>query len=105
LGLESLVDMGRGSFNGAAALRNTGRGRTCVGIEFDSETPAPHAPLHRKGELVGHTRSSLYSPALRRAIALASVDVAAAEPGQILSCGEQVVHVCSLPFLPVPDSL
>jgi aminomethyltransferase len=105
LGLGSFVDEDRGCFNGAAALRNAVRSKTCVGIEFDGETPAQHAPLRRNGQLVGQTRTSLHSPALRRAIALASVDKATAEPGQMLSCRDQVVRVCSLPFLPVPDSL
>jgi aminomethyltransferase len=105
LGLGSLVAEDHGGFNGGRALRKAARARACIGIEFSGETPSPHAPLHRKGQLVGHTRTSLYSPALRRAIALASVDKVAADPGQVLSCGNEVVRVCSLPFLPVPDSL
>ncbi len=94
LGLEPLVDADH-AFNGRAAYRALPRTRTRVGVDL-GETPAPHAPLARGGTVVGSTLGSAYSPALRRAIALATVDTAAATPGTMLDRG----RVAALPFLP-----
>jgi aminomethyltransferase len=105
LGLESLIEGGHKLFNGRAAVAKTTKTRTRVGIEFDADTPLPHMPIFRNVQVVGNTWTSLYSPALRCAIALASVDVAAAEPGTHVSCGGQNGRVCTLPFLPIPDSI
>lgn len=97
LGLESLIDTEHTSFNGRAATLAAPRGKARVGIEFDDETPRPHAPL--KG--CGRTLSSLYSPALKRAIALAIVDKTQATPGTEIDGG----RVAALPFLAVPDQI
>jgi aminomethyltransferase len=105
LGLESLIDDDHKRFNGRAGLLHMPKTKTRVGVEFDSETPMPHSPFLRDAEPVGRTWSSLYSPALRRAIALAQVNIDAAAPGTELVCGGQTVRVCALPFLPAPDSI
>ncbi|MBV9991807.1 MAG: aminomethyltransferase family protein [Alphaproteobacteria bacterium] len=97
LGLESLVDIDHTTFNGRAAALAAPRDKTRVGIAFDGETPRPRAPV--KG---GRTLSSLYSPALKRAIALAVVDTAQAMPGTELGGG---ARVAALPFLTVPDQI
>jgi len=83
LGLESLIDEAHMVFNGRPAwLANRSAAKTsAVGIEIDSETPAPFAPLLRNGVQVGHTMTSVASPFLRRAIALAQVDASASAPG------------------------
>jgi glycine cleavage system aminomethyltransferase T len=81
------------------------RTKNCAGNEFDADTPMPHAALMRGGAEVGHTLHSLYSPTLRRAIALATVDTDCAAPGTRLSCGGVSVRVAALPFLAVPASI
>lgn len=87
LGLEKLIDAGHSRFNGCAAWlaaceRET---KTLAGVEISADTPAPFTPLLRDGAQIGHTLQSVYSPALRRAIALASVDIKSASPGTVLS--------------------
>jgi aminomethyltransferase len=105
LGLESLIDDDHKLFNGRAALQGIQKTKTRVGLEFDGETPMPHMPLLKGTEPVGRTWSSLYSPSLRGAIALAQVNLDATAPGTELVCGGQSARVCALPFLPVPDSI
>ncbi|HUJ03943.1 MAG TPA: glycine cleavage T C-terminal barrel domain-containing protein, partial [Rhizomicrobium sp.] len=113
LGLESLIDPSHQSFNGRSACLSARETRTLVGIEIDSETPAPHTPLMRNGHAAGRTLSSHYSPALRRAIALAIVDAGAgAELSLTLSPSAEIpefrtaaARVTALPFLPIPDSM
>ena len=105
LGLESLIDDDQKLFNGKAALQGIQKTKTRVGIEFDSEIPMAHTPLLKVTEVVGRTWSSLYSPSLRGAIALAQVNRDVAGPGTELACGGQIARVCALPFLPVPDSI
>jgi aminomethyltransferase len=77
LGLTSLIDeTAHRIFNGSAAWR-AARDKTddvLVGVEIDSETPASFVPLMHSGAVAGHTLSSVHSPTLRRAIALARVD-------------------------------
>jgi aminomethyltransferase len=104
LGLESLVETDHTIFNGRAAYLAAPRVRTRVGVELDVETPAPRTPLRRNGQLVGETMSSLYSPALQRAIALAVVKVSDSEQGTVLVLPDgRSARVCALPFLPVPS--
>ncbi|MBI1328287.1 MAG: hypothetical protein GC166_00130 [Alphaproteobacteria bacterium] len=77
LKLERLIDDAKLDFNGRTgwiSSRSIQR-RTLIGLELESDIPAPHAPLFRDGQLVGHTMTSVYSPGLRRAIALALVDL------------------------------
>ena len=116
LGLESLIDESHTHFNGRAMwlAGRDGETRRLVGVEFEGETPAPHTPLLRADAAVGHTLSSLYSPALRRAIALALVEVSAAAPGTALrltlapsletpELREVTVRVAALPLLPASE--
>jgi aminomethyltransferase len=113
LGLEKLIDVDLASFNGRAATLTTRESRTLVGIEIESETPAPFTPLLHKGQIVGRTLTSLYSPALRRAIALAQVETSTSQPGTELSLTlspsaetpqfrNVAARVTALPFLPPP---
>lgn len=115
LGLEKLIETTHQAFNGRTAFLASRETRTLIGLEIDSERPAPHTPIMRNGQKIGHTLSSHYSPALRRAIALAIVEEAAAVPGTELSLtlsptmdapefGSAIARVIKLPFLPVPDS-
>jgi glycine cleavage system T protein (aminomethyltransferase) len=83
LGLESLVDESQSTFNGRAAwlaARNSEQ-TAMVGIEIDSESPAPFVPLMRGHAVVGRTLTSVYSPTLRRGIALAQVETSLAVAG------------------------
>ena len=118
LGLESLIDEAHTAFNGRPAWRaaREGERRRLVGIELDAEVAASHTPLAKGAAVVGHTRTSVYSPALRRAIALASLDAEAAAPGTALALTlppsaevpeyrNVTAHVVDLPFLPVPDPI
>jgi glycine cleavage system aminomethyltransferase T len=50
-------------------------------VQIESDVAAPHTPLSVDGRAAGHTLSSVYSPSLRQAIALAQVDHSAARPG------------------------
>lgn len=116
LGLEKLIDASHEIFNGRAAYLAAAETKALVGIEIDSETPAPFTPLSHKGQIVGHTLTSLYSPALRRAIALAKIELSASQPGtelaltlspsaEIPAFRNVTARVAALPFLPVPDSM
>lgn len=103
LGLNTLIDEDHATFNGHAGCTAAPQGPTRVGIQFDDEQPAPHSPLLRGDCRIGSTMSSLYSPALQRAVALAMVDAAAAEPGTELSCIGRPARVAALPLLRGPD--
>ena len=103
---ESLIDDDHLLFNGRAACLSAPRTRTRVGIELDSDKPASHIALLRNGQRVGVTLNSLYSPALQRAVALATIDTSAAEPGTRLTLPDSTaVAVVALPFLSVPDPI
>jgi len=117
LGLERLIDAEH-DFNGRAAwlAAHETEPLTLAGIEIESETPAPHTPLRLGERKIGHTLNSSYSPALRRAIALARIERASAEPGTALSLTLSPhrdapdfrtvsARVVALPFLPAPDFL
>ncbi len=112
LGLETLVDESHKGFNGREAWLRARllEKRRLVGIAFDGEVPAPFTPLARDGKAVGHTMSSVFSPALRHAVALAQVDIGAVQPGTVLSLTlpptrdvpelrAASARVASLPFL------
>ncbi len=118
LGLESLIDERHSSFNGRAAwLANCAKEQIAiVGIEIDSETPASFTPLMHQGKIAGCTLTSVRSPVLRRAIALARVEKAVAAPGTQftlplpLSLGSQehrivAARVADLPFVKTQDSI
>ena len=118
LGLEKLIDEDHKDFNGrdawlAAREKET---MTLAGIEIDGDEPAPFSPLIRDGRPVGHAMTSAYSPSLRRAIALARVEVASAAPGTALlvtlaptlaapEIRTVPARVVALPFLPAPDQI
>jgi aminomethyltransferase len=117
LSLESLIDEAYENFNGRLAWSNARAKQThkLVGIEIDSDTPAPHAQLIAGGKAIGRTFSSFYSPTLRRAIALAQVEIAALKPGTLVTLTLppsrkhpelRIVgaHIAELPFVPAPDS-
>ena len=104
LKLESLIDDDHLLFNGRAACLLVPRTRTRVGVELHDERPAPRTPLLRNGQRVGETMNSLYSPALQRAVALAIIDISAAEPGTALVLPDgRTARICALPFLPLPS--
>lgn len=118
LGLERLIDADHAEFNGRSAWlanRET-EPKTLVGIEIEAVQPAPHTPLLLGERTIGQTLNSHYSPALRRAIALAQVERSAAEPGTSLTLTLSpnretpefrtvAARVVALPFLPAPDSI
>lgn len=83
LGLESLIDERHLVFNGRNAwLAARGSEKSVlVGVEIDSEIPAPFTPLSSSGVAAGYTLSSVHSPVLRRAIALAQVEKSFAAAG------------------------
>ncbi|HEY2447180.1 MAG TPA: glycine cleavage T C-terminal barrel domain-containing protein [Rhizomicrobium sp.] len=86
LGLEFLIDEQHLAFNGFSAIgRASERRRVLMGIEIESPWPAPHTPVETGGRVIGRTLHSLYSPALRRAIALALIEEAEALPARSVS--------------------
>ncbi len=116
LGLESLIDEAHLAFNGHAGYLAARDGEThrLVGLDIDAFRPAPHTPLLHNQAAVGHTLSSVYSPAVQRTIALASVAAGAAAPGTVLSLTLSptradpefrtvTARVAELPFLRPPD--
>lgn len=90
-------------------LSEAGQGtpRILVGLEFDSEEPVPSAPVMHNGAIVGATLRSVYSPTLRRAIALAQLDRAQASLGNAVTVRrltpagntDTLARVTALPFL------
>lgn len=109
-GLESLIDSAHENFNGRAAFLAARETNMLTGIELDCETPAPFTPVMKSGRVIGHTLSSLYSPALRRAIGLAKIEstVPGTELTLTLSPSREApefrqvtARVTALPFLPV----
>jgi aminomethyltransferase len=116
IGLETLIDDAHKGFNGMKALLAARPARKLVGLEFDSAESAPFTPVFRGEKTVGQTFRSVYSPALKRAIALATVDVEASQPGIVLSLTlpatmarpelrKVSARVTRLPFLAAPVSI
>lgn len=117
LGVTSLIEEMHRTFNGFAAwiaARSTTQA-VLVGIEIDSGTPASFVPLIRSGTAIGHTLTSVHSPVLRRAIALAQIDKRFAETGTefslalplSLDCAAAravAARVVDLPFVKPPGS-
>jgi len=101
LGLSGLVDREH-IFNGRAGYLAAGPDRVLAGILLDSETPAPDKELMRHGRSAGRTLGSLYSPALRRAVALGVLAADAVAPKTELTLDSRPCHTAALPFLPVP---
>ncbi|MEM9441468.1 MAG: glycine cleavage T C-terminal barrel domain-containing protein [Pseudomonadota bacterium] len=110
LGLDRLVDLTMDTdFIGKAALMDiqaSGVARILVGLEIDGpalEGPnTKHWPLSLGAETVGHITSAVYSPRLKRNIALGFVGVAHNRLGQqlqtISEIGERNVTVVEKPF-------
>ena len=114
LGLERLIDDAHTGFNGRRAYLAGRSKHRLVGLEFDTAEPAPFASVMLDGNVVGRTIRSVYSPALRRAIALAQIETDSAAPGNVVTLassretrtGKITARIVSLPFLPGPnDSL
>ena len=116
LGLERLIDEAYAGFNGRDGYlaARAGERLRLAAIEIDSQTPASHTPLMRGATAVGRTLTSVYSPALRWAIALAQVEVEASVPATVLSLTlppsleipelrTVSARVVGLPFLPLPE--
>ena len=115
LGLESLINERHFVFNGRNAwLAARGSGKfVLVGVEIDSETPASFVPLIFSRATAGHTLTSVCSPPLRRAIALARIEKTLAVVGTELALRlpmtlnrteerEVPARVVSLPFVAPP---
>ena len=96
LGLSGLVDREH-VFNGRAGFLAAGPDKALTGILIDGQTPAPHAALMRDGRAVGRTLDSLYSPALRQAIALGVLNTDTPAAG--LTVNGVSCRTCALPFL------
>lgn len=78
IGLGWMVETGKGHFNGKRAIleaRRTGAARhVLVGLEVEGNLPAEHALVyHRKTKEVGLITAGIWSPTLKRNIAIASL--------------------------------
>jgi aminomethyltransferase len=115
LRLATLIEAEQG-FNGRAAALTAAPKRRLAGIVLDRDTPAPFASLLLGNAVVGRALSSRWSPTLRRAIALAQLDLAHAAAGTRVSLilppsreapqpTVATATVVDLPFLPPPDSI
>jgi glycine cleavage system aminomethyltransferase T len=87
-----------------ALLAEDRAARVLGGIALDCGEPCPFMPLLRRNEETGRTLRSLYSPTLRRAIALAQLMPAHASPGTeviVRTPGAEEIkgRVVTLPFL------
>lgn len=74
-----------------------------IGVEIESVEPAPFRPVFSGDVEIGRTLRSVYSPALKRAIALAVLAPAYAAGGRVTikGSGNPVsARICALPFLP-----
>jgi aminomethyltransferase len=116
LGLESLIDDEHLAFNGRRAFleARSAENFALVGLTLDTEIPVPFSPLVRSGQRVGKTLTSVHSPMLRRAIALAQVEKSAAAIGTEFSVALPLsldrydsrsvsAHVAELPFVALPE--
>ena len=118
VGLESLIAEDHAGFTGRAAwLANREQEKfTIAGLEIESDEPCTLGQIFADERVVGQVLASCYSPALRRAIALAQIEGASAKPGTsaavILPATRQhpefraaPARVAALPFLSAPDLL
>ncbi len=80
LGLDWLVDFGKGHFNGRRALlreRETGPRYRVVGLDIEGSKPAQDALIYKsRARQVGFVTSAIWSPTAKRNIAIATVDAA-----------------------------
>jgi aminomethyltransferase len=116
LGLEKLIDDTHAGFNGRSAFLVAKPATRLVGLDIQSDQPAPFTPIALNEKPVGHTLRSFYSPSLRRAIALARLDATAIKPDTVVSLTlppglavpelrKAEARVVALPFLPPPASI
>jgi aminomethyltransferase len=90
LGMDWLVDFEKGHFTGRRALlaqKQAGLSRCLVGLEVAGKKPAHDALIYdrqRGGKVVGATTCSMWSPTLKRNIAMAMVDAPHFASGQTL---------------------
>ena len=110
LGLDRLVDLNmEPNFIGKAALRAIqarGISRLLVGLEIDGlplKGPnTKHWPLKKNGDQIGHVTSAIYSPRLKKNIALGMVKIAYQSHGTSLvaetEMGERSVFIVEKPF-------
>ena len=118
LGLERVFDFDHFDFNGRGAwlrMRETDH-FVLAGLELDSDQSAVNTPVKCGERIVGHTIASCYSPAMRRAIALAQIEETFSEPGTKLSLTHAPTReqprfrtakatVAGLPFLAAPGPI
>jgi aminomethyltransferase len=108
LRLEKLIEDEHMLYNGRAAYLAAAPSHRIVGVEIDSGTPVADTVVFRSGRAVGRMLTSLYSPALRRAIGWARLEEESSAPGTRLSLvfGPDNIgislRVADLPFLPTP---
>jgi aminomethyltransferase len=87
LGLDWLVDLGKGHFNGRRALlaeQVLGPRRRLVGLDIEGNKPADHALLYAEKagkRQIGTVSSALWSPTCKRNLALAMLDAPYFEKG------------------------
>ncbi|MDZ7841844.1 MAG: aminomethyltransferase family protein [Gammaproteobacteria bacterium] len=77
LGLHWAVDFRKPHFNGRRALldrRNRDAGLRLVGLELPGRRPAVDSVLYRRRRIVGQTTAAVWSPLLKKSIALALVE-------------------------------
>ncbi len=80
LGLDWLVDLGKGHFNGRRALvaeHKRGPARRLVGLDIEGNKPAEHALLYSEEKAkrqIGTVSSALWSPTCKRNLALAMIE-------------------------------
>jgi glycine cleavage system T protein (aminomethyltransferase) len=79
IGLDWMVDLKKGPFNGRRAIEAARRDGTAahilVGLEIEGNIPAEHAIVyHRKKREVGLVTAAVWSPTAKRNIALASLE-------------------------------
>ena len=109
LGFERLIDLEQDAdFMGKQALKEikaNGITRKLCGIEIQGEPLDGNEDwwrIHENGAQVGTARSVVYSPRLKKNIALAMLDIGYTEPGTSLEVttpwGERAVSVVPLPF-------
>ncbi len=79
IGLGFMVDAGKGHFNGRRAILEARAKKkqrhVLVGLEIEGNIPAEHAIVyHRKSQEVGLVSAAMWSPMVKRNIAIASLD-------------------------------
>jgi aminomethyltransferase len=116
LRLATLIDADHSAFNGRQGLLSARPKRRLVGLALEGDTPASFAAVEAEGAEIGRTLSACFSPALRRAIALAQIDEDKAHAGATVSLAiaaglerhkptVTAARIVDLPFLPPSDPI